>query len=151
MANRIRFTTAAQVVEAFPGAAGDLGEVPPDVSPLDHLAALAAGENLNPAVIFAALALPKRESVWWGCLALRGMGNLDDRTREGLRLAEAWVRQPEEEERRAAGGSPSPSTSRAPAPGSPSPPSPPAARWRRPACRPCRPRPRYPASASRWR
>jgi hypothetical protein len=103
MANRIRFTTAAQVVEAFPGAASELGEVPADVSPLDHLAALAAADNPNPAITFAALALPKRESIWWGCVTLRGIGNLDERALEGLRLAEAWVRHPEEDERRAAG------------------------------------------------
>lgn len=107
MANRIRFTTAAQVVEAFPGAADDLGDVPDGVAPLDHLAALSAAENPNAAIIFAALALPKRESVWWGCITLRGIaevtGPLDDRAREGLRLAEAWVRHPEEEQRRAAG------------------------------------------------
>lgn len=109
MANRIRFTTAAQVAEAFPGAASELGEVPEGVSPLDHLTTLAAAADPNPAIIFAALALPKRESVWWGCLTLRGMingrprGSLDERAHEGLRLAEAWVRNPEEEERRAAG------------------------------------------------
>ncbi len=103
MANRIRFTTAAQVVEAFPAAAGQLGDVPPDISPLDHLATLSRADDLSPAVTFAALALSKRESVWWGCITLRGMGNLDDRGREGLRLAEAWVRHPEEDERRAAG------------------------------------------------
>jgi hypothetical protein len=91
------------VLEAFPRAADDLGEVPADLSPLDHPAVLARDENPNPAIIFAALALPKRESVWWGCLALRGMGLSDESTREGLRLAEAWVRHPEEEERRAAG------------------------------------------------
>lgn len=103
MANRIRFTMAAQVAEAFPGAAEDLGEIPEGVSPLDHLARLGESDDLNPAVIFAALALPKRESVWWGCLTLRGMGALDESMREGLRLSEAWVRNPEEEERRAAG------------------------------------------------
>ena len=107
MANRIRFTTAAQVAGAFPAAAGDLGEVAQDVPPLDHLARLSAAENPNPAIIFAALALPKREAVWWGCISLRGMdalaAGLDDRAREGLRLAEAWVRNPEEDERRAAG------------------------------------------------
>lgn len=103
MANRIRFTTAAQVLEAFPAIEDEFGDVPADVSPLDYLAALAASENPNPAVIFAALALPKRESVWWGCLAIRGMGRLNETTREGLRLAEAWVRHPEEDERRAAG------------------------------------------------
>ena len=103
MANRIRFTTAAQVAEAFPGAAEEIGEITADLSPLDHLARLAQDEDVNPAIIFAALALPKRESVWWGCLAIRGMGRLDESTREGLRLAEAWVRNPEEDERRAAG------------------------------------------------
>lgn len=103
MANRIRFTTAAQVADAFPAAAGDLGDFAPEIAPLDHLALLAAGENPNPAVIFAALALPKREAVWWGCICIRGMGELDESTREGLRLAEAWVRRPEEDERRAAG------------------------------------------------
>lgn len=103
MANRIRFTTASQVAEAFPGAADDLGEIPENISPLDHLAALSEGDDLNPAVIFAALALPKRESVWWGCLTLRGMSAPDESTQEGLRLAKAWVRNPEEDERRAAG------------------------------------------------
>jgi hypothetical protein len=103
MANRIRFTTAGQVAEAYPEAADDLGDMPADIAPLDYLAALAESEDPNPAVIFAALALPKRESVWWACLALRGMGATDEATREGLRLAEAWVRHPEEEERRAAG------------------------------------------------
>jgi hypothetical protein len=107
MANRIRFTTAAQVAQAFPAAAGDLGDMSEGVSPADHLARLALAENPNAAVIFAALALPKREAVWWGCIALRGMGalagGLDEGSREGLRLAEAWVRNPEEDERRAAG------------------------------------------------
>jgi hypothetical protein len=107
MANRIRFTTAAQVAEAFPGAASELGELPEGTSPLDHLAQLATRENSTAAIVFAALALPKRESDWWGCVALRGIANqtggLDERTREGLRLAEAWVRNPEEDERRAAG------------------------------------------------
>jgi hypothetical protein len=105
MANRILFTTAAQVGEAFPGAAGDLGDLPQNVSPLDHLATLAAGSTPKAAIVFAALALPKREAVGWGCIALRGMGALsgDDRTCEGLRLAEAWVRHPGEDERRAAG------------------------------------------------
>lgn len=101
--NRIRFSAAAQVAEAFPGAASDLGEIPTDLSPLDHLARLAEGEDPTAAVIFAALALSRRESVWWGCLALRGMGLSDPNAREGLRLAEAWVRKPEEAERRAAG------------------------------------------------
>ncbi|MEM1160995.1 MAG: hypothetical protein AAGJ28_08685 [Pseudomonadota bacterium] len=103
MANRIRFTTAMQVVEAFPEAADDLGEVPEDVTPLDHLAELAKDMNPNPALIFAGLALPKREAVWWGCLVMRGMGLLDGEAGAGLGLAEAWAMHPEEDERRACG------------------------------------------------
>lgn len=103
MANRIRFTTAMQVVEAFPEAADDLGEVPEEIAPLDYLAQLTEDMNPNPALIFAGLALPKREAVWWGCLVMRGMGLLTGESGEGLSLAEAWARHPEEDERRAAG------------------------------------------------
>lgn len=103
MANRIRFTAARQVVEAFPGAADDIGEVPEDVAPLDYLAQLAMDENPIPALFFAGLALPKRESVWWACLVMRGMGLTEGEAGAGLKLAEAWVRNPEEDERRAAG------------------------------------------------
>ncbi len=103
MDSRIRFTTALQVAEAFPEAADDLGEIPEDVTPLDHIAAMSEDEDLSLAIIFTALALPKREAIWWGCLCIRGVGLLSDVTREGLRLAEAWVRNPEEAERRAAG------------------------------------------------
>lgn len=103
MASRIRFTTARQVVEAFPGVEEDLGEVPEDTTPLDFLSQLASAENPLPALMFAGWALPKRESVWWACLVMRGMGLTDGEAGHGLSLAEAWVRNPEEDERRAAG------------------------------------------------
>ena len=103
MAKRIRFTTAAQVAEAFPAVAEDLGDVPDNVSPLEYVQQLIDDENAMTALMFAALALPKRDAVWWGCLALRGMGPVDPLTAEGVRLAEAWCRSPEEDERRAAG------------------------------------------------
>jgi hypothetical protein len=103
MTNRIRFTFARQILEAFPAAAEDLGEVPEDVAPLDHVQALAVAKNPGPAVLFAALTLPKRESVWWGCLCIRGLKREGADLREGLAAAEEWVRKPEEEQRRAAG------------------------------------------------
>jgi hypothetical protein len=103
MAKRIRFTTAAQVAEAFPEVAEELGETPGDLAPLAYIERLVNEEEFMTALMFAALALPKRDAVWWGCLALRGMGGADPLTAEGLRLAEAWCRHPEEEERRAAG------------------------------------------------
>jgi len=103
MTDRIRFTFARQIVEAFPAAAEDLGEVPEDVTPLDHLQVLAAAKNPAPALLFAALTLPKRESVWWGCLCIRGLKCDGDDLRAGLAAAEEWVRKPEEDQRRAAG------------------------------------------------
>ncbi|MEO1491952.1 MAG: hypothetical protein AAFV19_07345 [Pseudomonadota bacterium] len=103
MDSRIRYTTAQQVAEAFPEAAEDIGEIPEGLTPLDFVSTLAEDEDLARAVIFTALALPKREAVWWGCLCIRGIGDVSDVTKEGLRLAEAWVRHPEEAERRAAG------------------------------------------------
>jgi len=103
MNNRIRFSSARQVVDAFPAAADDLGEAPEGISPLSHVTSLRA--LLNPAIglLFTALMLPKRESVWWGCLCIRGMKLDGLETRAGLEAAEAWVRQPEEDQRRAAG------------------------------------------------
>ena len=103
MAKRIRFTTAAQVAEAFPAVGEDLGDVPVDISPLEYVEQLVAVDNAMTGLMFTALALPRRDAVWWGCLSLRGMGASDPLTAEGLRLAEAWCRHPEEEERRAAG------------------------------------------------
>ena len=103
MAKRIRFTTAAQVAEAFPAVGEDLGDVPADISPLEYVEQLVAVDNAMTGLMFTALALPRRDAVWWGCLSLRGMGASDPLTAEGLRLAEAWCRHPEEEERRAAG------------------------------------------------
>lgn len=103
MTDRIRFTIARQIVEAFPAAAEDLGEVPEDVTPLDHIQTLAAAKNPGPALLFAALTLPKRESVWWGCLCIRGLKRDGADVRAGLAAAEAWVRKPEEEQRQAAG------------------------------------------------
>lgn len=103
MTNRIRFTTARQVAEAFPAAADLLGEVPDDVTPLDHMTRLSGAVDPGPAILFTALMLPKREAVWWGCLCLRGLGLADVKTAEGIAAAEAWVRKPDEDERRAAG------------------------------------------------
>lgn len=103
MANRIRFTTAAQVAHAYPELPRGLENLPEDVNPADFMIALAANADPVPAVFFAGLALPKREAVWWGCMVLRAMNLVSGEAGRGLALAEAWARKPEEDERRAAG------------------------------------------------
>jgi hypothetical protein len=101
MSSRIRFASARDVFEAFP----DLGRVvaPPadDTTPLDYARALMAAPSPNDAVVFLAHLLPRREAMWWAIQCVRALlgADADD---EALRAADAWVRTPEEDTRRAA-------------------------------------------------
>lgn len=103
MANRIRFTAASQVAEAFPASVEAVGVPMDERSPVEFLREIAASEEPFPGVSFAAFALPRREGIWWGCLCLRQMEVLNADGQAALAVAEAWVRKPDEEERRAAG------------------------------------------------
>jgi hypothetical protein len=101
MPSRIRFASARSVFEAFP----DLGYVvaPPadDIESLDFARALSAGPRPSDAVLFISHLLPRREAVWWAAQCVRpllGAGAAD----EALRLAETWVRTPEEDNRNGA-------------------------------------------------
>jgi hypothetical protein len=101
MSSRVRFASARDVFEAF----GDLRRIaaPPenDSAPLDYARALLSSPRPSEVVIFVAHLLPRREAVWWAIQCVRAMlgPNADD---EALRAAEAWVRAPEEDSRRAA-------------------------------------------------
>jgi hypothetical protein len=76
----------------------------PQASVEEFLSALLAAELMNDAVGVMAQALPKREAVWWACLATRTL--FDAQTPPGIvvaiEAAEAWVYRPSEETRRAA-------------------------------------------------
>jgi hypothetical protein len=76
----------------------------PQESVADFLSALVAAELMTDAVGVMARALPKREAVWWACLAARTM--VDAQTPPvvvaAIDAAEAWVYRPSEETRRAA-------------------------------------------------
>ena len=64
---------------------------------------LAAAEHLAEAARLCAHALPKREAVWWACMCARGAPDpaSTEADRTALEAAEAWVRRPQEEARRA--------------------------------------------------
>jgi hypothetical protein len=101
MSSRIRFATARNVYESF----ADLRRIaaPPedDSAPLDYARALLSSPRPSEAVIFIAHLLPRREAVWWAIQCVRAMlGPSADN--EALQAAEAWVRAPEEDSRRAA-------------------------------------------------
>lgn len=101
MTSRIRFATARNVFETFV----ELRRVasPPggDSPPLDYARHLLGSTRPSSAIVFLTYLLPRREAVWWArqCVgSILGPRANDD----ALRAAEAWVRAPEEENRRAA-------------------------------------------------
>jgi hypothetical protein len=101
MSSRLRFATAQQVFDAFPKVTAEIALRSVDEAPLDFAGKLlAAGRRFDPIVYIACL-LPRREAVWWGCQCVRALcGNAANN--DALLAAEAWVRQPEETQRRAA-------------------------------------------------
>jgi hypothetical protein len=96
----LRFERVRDVVDAFPSVVFELDVEASDEGSLDFLRSLASGGELDKAVGFCAYLLPRREAVWWGCRSVRTFipkPNADER--DGMRVAEEWVREPEEERR----------------------------------------------------
>jgi hypothetical protein len=102
MSDRLRFTTARQVFEAFPTAASDIEVDPADEAPLDFARKLLAPGRRFESIVYLAYLLPRREAVWWGCQCVRAING--DKPDDALLAAEAWVRDPDETTRRAALG-----------------------------------------------
>lgn len=103
MATRLRFSTAREVFEAFPSAADDIRVQPTDGPPLAFARALAGGPTPEDALAFCAYLLPRREAVWWSCQCVRSLTHqIAGKELEALEAAEAWVRAPEDDRRRAA-------------------------------------------------
>jgi hypothetical protein len=100
---RLRFATAREVFEAFPSARDDVEAGPSDDPPLVFAERLARGPTPEAAIGFCAYLLPRREAVWWACQCVRAL--MPALTREeaaAIEAAEAWVREPEHDRRRAA-------------------------------------------------
>lgn len=102
MKSRSRYLTAAQVYEAYPTAAEDVGEPAGDQDPHDFLSDLAARNPVPAGLGFAAYFLPKREAVWWACATLRASGAVGPDDGPMIDAAENWVKNPDEANRRAA-------------------------------------------------
>jgi hypothetical protein len=101
--SRIRFATIRALFESFPEALRNIGAEPTDEPPVTFLKRLAAEGKPDHANSVCAYLLPRREAVWWGCESVRRL--LGDRSRSDtaeLKAAETWVREPTEENRRAA-------------------------------------------------
>ncbi len=103
MTVKLRFNLAQDLFDAFPEIREDLTVEPSDKPSLEFVSELTASTTPENAVTFCAYLLPRREAVWWGHQCLSQLPELllpEDM--EFLRLAENWVRQPDEGERKSA-------------------------------------------------
>jgi hypothetical protein len=99
----LRFTTARDLFEAFETASQDIPVAPTDAPSLQFVNALVAAGDLRNAVSFCAYLLPRREAVWWACQSVRAVsGRVSGADEASLQAAEAWVNEPEEQQRWAA-------------------------------------------------
>lgn len=71
-----------------------------DDAPLQAIKKLIETENFHDAVTMLAHALPKREAVWWACLAAKySLDSGADDQLMALQAAERWVREPNDNNR----------------------------------------------------
>jgi hypothetical protein len=101
--SRIRFATVQSLFESFPEALENIGVAPTDEPPIAFVRRLAAQGKPDEALEVFAYLLPRREAVWWTCASVRKLlgGALPTDT-SGLAAAEAWVREPSEDNRQKA-------------------------------------------------
>jgi len=101
---KVKAATATEVCGSANLSSEALALLTPQGGVIEFLDLLVNHKLMPDAVSLMAHALPKREAVWWGCLAARTL--IDDHTRPeivaALEAAEAWVYKPSEETRRAA-------------------------------------------------
>jgi hypothetical protein len=99
----LRFGSVQDLYEAFPTAQDDVGLPPSNEQPLAFLQQLMSKELWSEAVSFCAYLLPRREAIWWGCESLRRIQRqfLPEEL-AALDLAETWVHEPEDPQRRQA-------------------------------------------------
>jgi hypothetical protein len=99
----VRFTTARALFEAFPTARHCVATKPTDQASLDFLRMLMANDAWRDAVGFCSYLLPRREAVFWACHCVRALVKDCPAGEEAvLHVAERWVQEPEEKQRRAA-------------------------------------------------
>lgn len=101
--SRVRFATTRALFEAFPEVSRNVGVTPTDDPPIEFLKALSSAGKLPDAVTICAYLLPRREAVWWACGSV-GMlsAEIARDGAAGVRAAETWVYQPDDNHRQQA-------------------------------------------------
>lgn len=101
--SRVRFATTRALFEAFPEVSQNVSVAPTDELPIGFLKALSSAGKLPEAVTICAYLLPRREAVWWACGSVRMLAAEIVRDgAAGLRAAETWVYQPDDNHRQQA-------------------------------------------------
>jgi hypothetical protein len=102
--SKVIASTAAEACAAAKLSEEALGLLTPEMGVGEFVGHLMERELLGDAVTVMAHALPKREAVWWACLAAQTL--VDDRTAPEvlatLESVESWVYKPSDELRRSA-------------------------------------------------
>jgi hypothetical protein len=101
---RVKARTAVEVCQQFTPGEAARALLRDDLLPGQYLDRLVAGHQFPDAVRFLAVALPKREAVWWACLCARQAhgSNSPATVLSALQAAETWAANPSEDHRRAA-------------------------------------------------
>jgi hypothetical protein len=103
--SRVPAATAAEVCRRYHPGPEATALLRDDMTPGQFLDILLERRAFANARIFLANALPSREAVWWAVLCIREVAGPapPERDAAALRAVEAWVRDPSEANRRAAG------------------------------------------------
>jgi hypothetical protein len=100
--SRVRFATVRDLFSSFSTAATEVGEEAGDEDSLAFIQRCLSEGRPEPALVYCAYLLPRREAVWWACLALRELADPKPAERACIALAREWALKPEESRRRTA-------------------------------------------------
>jgi hypothetical protein len=99
----LRFETVQSLFDAFETAPVDIGGEADDTPVLIALQSAIDGKAWDRAISLCAYLLPRREAVWWGCQSLRHIRpEASAAESAAIEAAEAWVKDPGDDLRRAA-------------------------------------------------
>ncbi len=99
----LHYAKAQDLFDDVPDVAEDMQARPNGEASIEFFSGLLTTQTPEEAVTFGAYLLPRRRAVWWGHECVRSVIHLlNDQDLRMLALAEAWVREPEEEQRQQA-------------------------------------------------
>jgi hypothetical protein len=102
-ASRVKAQTAGELLQHFELSEDSEMVAAIDDAPMKAITKLLDNESYHDAVTMLAHALPKREAVWWSCLAAKKtMDPNIELNSAAVSAAERWVREPSETNRQAA-------------------------------------------------